>query len=100
MEIDEKKRRREMLHNLKAEERTRFLTSLPVSESEIKALFDYLDENLDECDDSLLKTTEFIKERDLPEREMIAWLNENSGFCDCEVLANVEDNWNQMLRIK
>ncbi len=100
MKVDEKKRRREMLQNLKAKERTRFLASLPASESEIKALFDYLDENLDECDDSLLKTTEFIKERDLPKKEMISWLNENGGFCDCEVLANVEDNWNQMIGIK
>ena len=100
MKEDEKKRRRSILQNLKASERTQFLSSLPASESDIKALFDYLDENLGNCDDTLRQTTEFIREKKLPENEVISWLNENGGFCDCEVLANVEDNWNQMNGVK
>ncbi|HEX8246876.1 MAG TPA: DUF2695 domain-containing protein [Pyrinomonadaceae bacterium] len=100
MREDEKNHRRAILQNFKDNERTQYLSSLPDSESEIKALFDYLNENPDDCDDTLRQTTKFIKERNLPEKEMIAWLNENGGFCDCEVLANVEDNWNQMIGVK
>lgn len=100
MKEEEKKRRRSMLQNFKDNERTQFLSSLPAPESEIKELFNYLDENLDDCDDTLRQTTKFIKERNLPEKEMVSWLAENGGFCDCEVLANVEDNWNQVTGVQ
>jgi hypothetical protein len=100
MKADEKKRRRAILQNLKNNERAQFLSSLPASESDIKALFDYLNENPNDCDNTLRQTINFIKERNLPEKEIISWLNELGGYCDCEVLANVEDNWEQMFGVK
>lgn len=96
MKKDEKKRRRDTVENLKDLERTKYKASLPASESDIKTLFDYLDKQLEECDDTLRLTNEFIKERNLPVVEIVSWLNEHGGFCDCEVLANVEDEYNQM----
>jgi len=98
MNAEEKNHRRAILQYLKSEERLAFKESLPTSESEIDALFEYLEENLDECDESLDLTSAFIAERSLPKQEIIGWLNENGGFCDCEVLANVEDKWEQMMK--
>ena len=97
MKDDEKKRRKAILQNLKNKERTQFADSLPASEFEIKALFNYLDKTLEDCDDTLHQTICFIRERNMPEEKVISWLNEHGGFCDCEVLANVEDEYNQMI---
>jgi hypothetical protein len=96
MKDDEKKRCRELLQNSKAYERTKFEATLPAPKSEIKALFDYLDENVEDCDDTLRQTVEFVRERNLPEEPIISRLNKHGGFCDCEVLANVEDEYSQM----
>ena len=66
--------------------------ALPADAQTLKALFDHVDSRLEstECDNSLQHTLDFIKTRSLPEANFIAWLEENGGYCDCEVLANVE----------
>ena len=33
--------------------------------------------------------------QNLPEATVIPWLGEYGGYCDCEVLANVEQEWQQ-----
>jgi hypothetical protein len=35
----------------------------------------------------------FLAERGLDAAAVIPWLRESGGYCDCEVLANVEDEW-------
>jgi len=36
-------------------------------------------------------TKEFLENNNLPLEESIEWIEENGGYCDCEVLANIED---------
>lgn len=43
------------------------------------------------CDDTLKYTKEFLQMNNLPFQESIEWLQENGAYCDCEVLANIED---------
>lgn len=55
--------------------------------------FDCLDENVDKCDNELSLTHQFLIENHLP---IIEWLEINAGYCDYEVLANVESLFEEM----
>ncbi|HEY0744457.1 MAG TPA: DUF2695 domain-containing protein [Chryseosolibacter sp.] len=91
----EKDKRKEILRQLKAKKKENFDNSLPMDKAIFQELFDHLDENLgDECDHSLTMTTEFLKEKGIENIDkVVEWLNDNGGYCDCEVLMNVEEKF-------
>jgi malonyl CoA-acyl carrier protein transacylase len=93
----EKERRNAIKRQIKNQEKENILNSLPISVDKINELFDYLDEQLGEydCDDTLNLTVNFIEENSLPKDSLISWLNENGGYCDCEVIANIEEIINE-----
>ena len=68
---------------------------MPISFTELGALFNHLDEVFgnEGCDHTLKITTAFLKSRNLNAAKILPWLGEYRGFWDCEVLANVEDRW-------
>jgi hypothetical protein len=68
---------------------------MPMSKSDLRDLFDFLDGGLSEqgCKHSLQLTTSFLQARSLDPEAVMPWLAKYGGFCDCEVLANVEDAW-------
>lgn len=60
----------------------------------LEDLFDYLDEKLPVkgCNNDLSMTISFLKEHGVKNIDnVIAWLQSKGGYCDCEVLANVEE---------
>lgn len=89
----DKSRKKELLKKFKNKERDEFKNSLPFSKETFEELFDYIDEILEAhgCDDTLKYTKEFLQKNNLPLEKSIEWLEENGGYCDCEVLANIED---------
>jgi Protein of unknown function (DUF2695) len=91
----EKDKRKDVLRQLKAKEKENFDNSLPMEKEIFQELFDHLDEKLgDECDHSLTMTTEFLKEKGIENIDkVVGWLNDNGGYCDCEVLMNVEEKF-------
>lgn len=91
----EKDKRKEILRQLKEKEKAAFYSSLPMAKDIFQQLFDHLDENLgDECDDELTLTTQFLQEKGIENIDkVVEWLNNNGGYCDCEVLANVEEKF-------
>jgi len=92
---EEKKRRRELTKAFKQQERVEAEARLPIDKSSLAKLFDYLDQRLQEggCDHTLMMTLEFITKNNLPEGALLEWFRDNGGYCDCEVLANVENCW-------
>lgn len=92
---DEKEKRRELQLQFQQQQKEAFITSLPMEAAVFTNLFDYLDHKLEEegCDHSLRFTEEYLQQFNLPKQQTIAWLNANGGFCDCEVLANIEDHF-------
>jgi hypothetical protein len=70
-----------------------FDDELPMSRELFEQLFDYLDEELENgCDNTLYLTESFLKSNNLKNIDDIKnWLGNNGGYCDCEVLANVEE---------
>jgi hypothetical protein len=55
-----------------------------------------LDGNLSEndCAGALNFTLEFVEKNNLPKDALIYRLENNGGYCDCEVLANVKEEIN------
>jgi hypothetical protein len=61
---------------------------------DFKKLFDYLDTELNEngCDDTNRITKSFLNQIGAEKlEEVLEWLADQGGYCDCEILANVEE---------
>ena len=87
-------RRKQIKKELRDKARIEFEKSLPISREMFQNLFDFLDAKLseDECDDTLKLTAKFFEENGIENiDETENWLRENGGYCDCEVLYNVEE---------
>ncbi len=71
---------------------------MPLSRADLRDLFDFLDERLttSACDHTLAHTRAFLVQRSLPEDAVLPWLAEYGGYCDCEVLMNVESEWGEI----
>jgi len=89
-------RRKRIMNELRKKADEEFESSLPMSRDFFKRLFDYLDIQLGEkaCDNTLLLTAHFLKTNTITNTEIIIrWIQEHGGGCDCEVLANIEDSF-------
>jgi hypothetical protein len=91
---EERERRKALVREVAERKRQEAESRMPLSKEDLAALFDHLDQALAEgCDHSLRLTRAFLASRSLSESTIVPWLGEYGGFCDCEVLANVEDSW-------
>ena len=96
MEKDEKERRKQILNELREKQQKEFEQSLPMDRKIFENLFDYLDNKLEEnsCDDTNKVTLEFLVKNKIENIETVLnWLAENGGYCDCEILANAEEKF-------
>ena len=67
---------------------------MPISKANLAALFDHLGVVLvSGCDHTNRFTQAFLQQHGLSESAIVPWLGEYGGYCDCEVLANVEGSW-------
>ncbi len=90
MDPAEKKRRKTEWRD---QQRKAAFAALPLPVAELKALFDMLDVELPRkgCDHSRRLTQTWLINRGYDVERVFAWLDTHGGFCDCEVLANVEE---------
>ena len=92
----EAERRKKLVREAARREQVSSEARMPISKANLAELFDYLDSSLAAgCDHSLRFTLAFLQAQQLPSVVIIPWLGEYGGFCDCEVLANVEEHWTQ-----
>jgi len=96
---EEKQRRKELAQSARAAAKASLKGSLPTSIAQLQTLFDYLDNKLTEegCDHSLRLTKQFAESNQLPYEGLKVWLASLGGYCDCEVLANVEEKVEDLL---
>ena len=89
---EEREKRKQTLAILKNKQREDFEKSLPMSRDEFASLFNFLETELNECDDTLRLTHSFLlEEKVMNIDETIEWLKRHSAYCDCEVLSNVQE---------
>ena len=96
---EEKDQRKATRDDLKRKARIDAEAILPLPKPELKQLFDWVDAKLqgEGCDHTLRHAASFLRRRGIPEDEVIAWLEEGGGYCDCEVIANAEDRWREII---
>ena len=89
--VNDQKRTRPCLTVVKCAEKEA-KSKLPTSKKDLRELFDWIDEKLAsaDCDCTLRHTRDFIRKRGLDEAGVVDWLEDHGGYCDCEVLINVE----------
>ena len=90
----DKKERKEIRNQLAEKELAEFRKGLPFDENIFPKLFDFLDIELGKksCNHTTILTKTFLDKNGISNvSDVMEWLADNGGFCDCEVLANVED---------
>ncbi|QRR02198.1 DUF2695 domain-containing protein [Dyadobacter sandarakinus] len=96
MDKSEKDFRKQIQNDLRKKAAEEFEASLPMSRAKFEELFDYLDEELQEqsCDDTPALTKTFLENENIANiDEVVKWLADEGGYCDCEILANVEEQF-------
>ncbi|MDR6784608.1 hypothetical protein ABIE26_003254 [Pedobacter africanus] len=92
----DKSRRKQIRDELRLKAQQEFEAGLPMSREKFKSLFDYLDVALakEGCNDDHALTVWFLNSIGIDEvGDVIGWLIDNGGYCDCETLANVEEQF-------
>ena len=74
-----------------AAQRTELVASMPLSPQQLNSLLDYLDANLALCDHTTKLTDVFLHTEALDRDRVLTWLAGHGGYCDCEVLCNLDD---------
>ena len=92
----DKASRKRLKKLLREQERNAALRALPLAIPELEAMFDMLDVELPlkGCDHSRRLTKAWLVSRGHDVESVFAWLDEHGGYCDCEVLGNVEQHFN------
>ena len=95
---EEKLRQRQLMKEFQRKEIETFISGLPMEIKGFLNLFDVLNEKLgiEECDHTLRFTEQFLSIHQLPLQEVVLWLNEYGGYCDCEVLFNIEEKFENL----
>lgn len=93
----EKERRKKLHREIAKREEEKFFNSLPLDKSNILELFDFLDVELKErgCNHNYQLTNEFLKSKGLGNESVFEWFREQSGYCDCEILFNIEERFEE-----
>ena len=96
---EEKDRRKAIRDALKRNGRKDAEAKLPLPTPEMKQLFGWVDAKLQDegCDHTLRHSVSFLRVRGVAEDGVIAWLKEEGGYCDCEVIANAEERWREII---
>jgi hypothetical protein len=91
--MDDATKKRLKAH-VRDQERRAALAALPLPLSELEAMFDMLDIELGthRCDHTRRHTQAWLQSRGHDVDAVFAWLDTQGGYCDCEILANVEEN--------
>lgn len=90
-------------------EKQKFLTDLPMEEVLFPKLFTFLNEKLQQksCKHTIENTFTFLAKHNVKNlHQVIDWLADNGGYCDCEILYNVtelfshlENTWEEPVEI-
>lgn len=91
-------RKEELRKAWKEQEQAKLVASIPMPHQDLRDLFDHLDrEGAPECDHTLRETVEFLQKRELDVEHIVSWLREHGGYCDCEVIYNVEEKFGEIV---
>ncbi len=88
---------KKLIDEYKKAQEKEFEDSLPMERQLFYELFDYLDHKSEtiECKHDFSLTNEFLKAKNIESEKVIEFLEENGAGCDCEVIFNVEEKFEE-----
>ena len=91
----DKQRRRDLKHVWDARQRAAARARFPLPDEQLRAFFDFLSVEfpIQGCDHTLRLTEWWLRKQGLPVEPVVAWLQYNGGFCDCEAAVNAREAW-------
>ncbi len=90
-----KQRKKAMLQQWRSQQRAAARAKLRLADEQMQALFDMLNAALfaQACDHTLRLVQQWADEHAVDFEALAAWCRDNGGYCDCEVLFNCEERW-------
>jgi len=81
----------------KSEQKTLARTSFPLPDAQLESLFDLVANSVDRmgCDHTRTFTEDWLDDNKIDAEPVLKWLEENGGFCDCEVAGNAMQHWEE-----
>jgi hypothetical protein len=91
----DRKRKKELKRQWQAQERSAAYAALPLWTDDMRAMFDWLNFAVPgfSCDHTRIMTIDWLKQNGHPVEKVLAWLDDNGGHCDCEILLNCEERF-------
>ena len=97
----DKQDRKEILRGIKTKEQEKLVSILPMSVEQLGEFFDYLDNKLNKnTENSLVYTKEFCENKKIDFEKVKGWVEELNGYDDSEILWNVEEQYEFLLKEK
>lgn len=98
--MTDKDTKKALLKNWKAQEAEKAINQFPLDNAQLDRFFSELDDLMSEvsCSHDQRHANSVIANMRLsPEqsRTLLDWCKVNGGYCDCEILGNTCDRWNQ-----
>ena len=92
-----KEKKKKLLAEYKQQQKKEFEASLPIPRETFLDLFNSLDQELESltCPADFTLTRSFLKGRDLKVEVILGFLEANGAYCDCEVLFNVAERFEE-----
>lgn len=83
---------------LQTQQRASARAAFPLANANLEVMFDAVDDrlSLEPCDDTLRLTESWLASNGHAVAAVVDWLHDNGGYCNCEVVANVRDHWEQV----
>jgi len=92
----DKASRKRLKHQVRDQERAAALRAFPLPTSALEEMFEAVDADfkLLGCDKTRRLTKAWLLDRGHDVDRVFAWLDAHGGFCDCEVVSNARQHFN------
>ena len=92
-----KEDKKKLMDEYKMMQEKEFESSLPMGRKLFYELFDFLNDKSEtvECNHNFSLTKEFLKDKNKNIEKVLTFLKENGAGCDCEVIFNVEEKFEE-----
>lgn len=92
-----KEYKKKLIVEYKKVQEKEFEDSLPMERKLFYELFDFLNDKSEtvECNHNFSLTKEFLKDKNKNIEKILTFLKENGAGCDCEVIFNVEEKFEE-----
>jgi len=93
--MDREKKR--LKQDWRQQQRAAARAQFPLADDQLQSLFAFIEAQLDEADGDHSRrfTQQWLLSEGMAPEPVLVWLEEHGGYCDCEVVANAQQHWEE-----